>query len=159
MQSQPAAEPASGFAAALVGTVERAARLLREISTTGDMSPTTAAVLSRLDRLGPTRLTELARTSGVTQPAMSQLVTRLDHDGLAARAPSPEDGRVVLVTLTDRGRDRLETRRAERRAALAEILHDVPADDRRAVAAALPALDRLFTVAAVHRSEHEGDRS
>ena len=45
-----------------------------------------------------TRLLELDKSS------VSGLVDRAQRRGLVARAPSPSDGRVVLVGLTDEGR-------------------------------------------------------
>ncbi|QAY71265.1 MarR family winged helix-turn-helix transcriptional regulator [Xylanimonas protaetiae] len=167
--------PGADLAGELLTTVERVVRLLREISAAGGLSATTVSVLSRLERSGPSRLTELAVASGVTQPAMSQLVARLDHEGLVARSATPEDKRVVLIEITDHGRTVLESRRVERRTALADVLALVPDDDQRAIAAALPALDRLLTAAAdergdgphvrqapatpQHDSHHEGDPS
>ena len=63
---------------------------------------TAAATLASLERLGPQRLTDLAAREGVTQPAMTQLITRLEEAGLARREASPDDGRVVLVAITER---------------------------------------------------------
>ncbi|MBO0847519.1 MAG: MarR family transcriptional regulator, partial [Nocardioides sp.] len=62
-------------------TLERLVRLLRELASSADLSPTVVAVLGRLDGSGPLRLTELARLTGVTQPAMTQLVGRMERDG------------------------------------------------------------------------------
>ena len=82
-------------------------------STAGrDLSLTTASTLATLDRDGPQRLSDLAVREGVTQPSMTALVTRLERDGLATRGADPSDGRAVVVTLTDAGRDVL-TRAAD----------------------------------------------
>ena len=78
------------------------------------LSLTAAATLATLERSGPRRLTALAVREGVTQPAMTQLIARLQDSGLVDRAADPADGRVVQVRLTDEGRELLARRRAVR---------------------------------------------
>ncbi|MEI7058046.1 MarR family transcriptional regulator [Nocardioides sp. CCNWLW239] len=127
----------------LAPVMERLVRLVREVSTAGEVSTTGAAVLARLGRLGGQRITDLARAEGVTQPAMTQLVNRLEHDGLVRRTADSADRRGVLVETTDRGREVIEARRTQRAEALEAALERLDRADRAAIAAALPALDRL----------------
>jgi DNA-binding MarR family transcriptional regulator len=108
-----------------------------------DLSLTTASTLATLDRGGPLRLSDLAAREGVTQPSMTALVSRLERDGLATRGSDPRDGRAVVVTLTDAGRDVLVARRTRRASVLAELLGELDPRDREAVEAAAPALYRL----------------
>ncbi|MFJ4436135.1 MarR family winged helix-turn-helix transcriptional regulator [Streptomyces sp. NPDC088923] len=64
-------------------------------------------VLATLLRGGaPYRLTPAAlmRDAMVTSGAITQRLDRLEERGLVSRAPSPEDGRGVLVSLTEAGR-------------------------------------------------------
>lgn len=126
----------------LAGTVQRLFTAMRRLSPPG-LSLTAASTLATLERDGPHRLTELAAREGVTQPAMTQLVSRLEREGLALRRPDPGDGRVVLIEITPAGRDLLRHRRALRAEKVGELLAALPAADRRAIEAALPALDRL----------------
>jgi DNA-binding MarR family transcriptional regulator len=107
------------------------------------MSLTAASTLRRLERGGPRRLTELAGLEGVTQPAMTQLVSRLERDGLANRAADPVDGRVVLVRITEIGVEVLRKRRAASAQGLTELLARLTPADRDMILAALPAFDRL----------------
>jgi DNA-binding MarR family transcriptional regulator len=74
---------------------------------------------------------------------MTQLVTRLEREGLAQRGSDPADGRVVTVTITGAGRAVVERRRRGNADALAERLDRLPAEDRAAILAALPAMERL----------------
>ena len=127
----------------LTSTLERLVRLVREVSTAGEVSSTAAAVLSRLNRLGMQRITDLARAEGVSQPAMSQLVNRLEQEGLVRRTTDSVDRRGVLVETTDRGRDVTSARRTQRAEVLGAALVRLDAADAKAIAAALPALDRL----------------
>jgi DNA-binding MarR family transcriptional regulator len=60
--------------------------------------------LSKCD--GPLRLTELNRHVLLSQPALSRLVDRLAERGLIERHADAADGRCVLLSLTEIGRDR-----------------------------------------------------
>ncbi|WP_426592816.1 MarR family winged helix-turn-helix transcriptional regulator [Cellulomonas sp. McL0617] len=52
---------------------------------------------------GAARLRELGEGSLLTQPSLSRMVERLEHDGLVTRGPVEGDARGVLVTLTPEG--------------------------------------------------------
>jgi DNA-binding MarR family transcriptional regulator len=91
------------------------------------------------------RLSELTASERVTQPAMTQLVTRLERDGLAARSPDPSDGRAVLLQVTPAGAKVVESPRQERIGPLAGQLDP---HHRQALAASLPALLEMARPAA-----------
>lgn len=137
------AVPVAVLADLLAADLERVLGLFRSLSQPGGLSMTAAATLATLERNGPTRLTLLAAREGVTQPAMTQLISRLEDAGQVRRDPSPEDGRVVLVAITDAGRETLARRRAGRADKLAAILAQLPPAHRDSLAAALPALAAL----------------
>jgi DNA-binding MarR family transcriptional regulator len=130
---------AAGVAAAL----ERLIGLFRSLTPASGLSLTAAATLATLERSGPSRLTWLAAREGVTQPAMTQLIARLEDAGLADRAADPADGRVVQVRITADGRAMLAGRRAVRAERVAGLLDRLSPDERAALAAALPAMDAL----------------
>ena len=134
---------AQTLAAGIAAGLERLVRLFRSISTADGLSLTTAATLATLERSGPCRLTSLAVREGVTQPAMTQLIARLEESGLADRTADPSDGRVVQVRITDAGRALLARRRAVRTERLALILDRLSPGDLAALEAALPAIDAL----------------
>jgi DNA-binding MarR family transcriptional regulator len=127
--------------------------LIRWLSPPG-LSLTAAATLTTLERSGPRRLTELAANEGVSQPAMTQLVGRLEAGGLVERCADPEDGRVVRVQLTDPGRQLIARRRAERAERLSGLLAALSPADQEALAAALPAIN---TLASARRDSHTDD--
>jgi DNA-binding MarR family transcriptional regulator len=133
-----------GELAGELGTVlERVVALIRSLNTANVMSRTASGTLATLDRNGPARLTALAAREGVTQPAMTQLISRLQDAGLACREADPDDGRVVRVVITDEGRAVLAARRAERAERLAGLLARISPEHRAALATALPALEAL----------------
>lgn len=49
------------------------------------------------------RISELLQAVSLSQPALSRLVTRLEDRGLLVRAGAEDDGRAILVRLTDSG--------------------------------------------------------
>jgi DNA-binding MarR family transcriptional regulator len=146
MESPSETMPLDALAAALTGDLERIIGLFRSLSPASGLSMTAAATLAGIERLGPQRLTVLAAREGVTQPAMTQLISRLEESGLVRREASPEDGRVVLVVITDEGRAVLARRRSVRSDRMAAIIARLGPEHRAALAIALPALDALASV-------------
>jgi DNA-binding MarR family transcriptional regulator len=135
------AEPSSRAAEVAAG-LERLLGLVRWLSPPG-LSLTTAATLVTRERSGPRRLTALAAGEGVTQPAMTQLVDRLEGQGLVTRCADPLDGRAVHVAITDAGRELVAGRRAVRARRLSVLLAQLIPADQDALAAALPAMTAL----------------
>jgi DNA-binding MarR family transcriptional regulator len=135
------------LATVLAADLERIFGLFRSlVPPSGSLSMTAATTLARLERTGPQRLTDLAAREGVTQPAMTQLITRLEEAGLARREASPDDGRVVLVAITETGRETLASRRTVRGERLGAVLAGLSPEHRAMLAAALPAFDALASV-------------
>jgi DNA-binding MarR family transcriptional regulator len=123
--------------------LERLIRLIRLLGPPSGLSFTALSTLGTLDRSGPCRLTALAAIEGVTQPAMTQLIARLQDAGLVVRAADPADGRVVRVVITAEGRATLARRRAVRAERLSVMLARLSPEDQAALAAALPAIEAL----------------
>ena len=140
---EPDTRPERVLAAAVAAALERLMGLFRSLTPPSGLSLTAAATLATLERSGPSRLTSLAVREGVTQPAMTQLIGRLQESGLGDRAADPTDGRVVQVRVTDEGRAMLARRRAVRAERLAEILARLSPDEQAALSATLPAMDAL----------------
>lgn len=107
------------------------------------LSFTTLSVLHTLASSGPKRLSELTASEQVTQPAITQIVTKLERDGLVERRPDPSDGRATLVQITEKGAAVVSGRRAERVARLTELADQLTPAERNAIQAALPALTRM----------------
>lgn len=124
------------------GLREFAGGLLR--STRADsLSRAAASTLSWLAREGAMRITTLAERDGVTQPAMTGLVQRLEASGLVTRKSDARDGRVALIDITPLGRRTLERRRAAQDAVIIDRLEGLSADELAALEAALPALGNV----------------
>jgi DNA-binding MarR family transcriptional regulator len=136
--------PGNGSAEGLMIAVEQLVRYVRRSATAGGLSTAASSALGRLGREGPQRLTELARAENVSQPNMTQLVTRMERAGLVRRTADRTDGRGVLVEATDTGLELFRRRRTERAAALQQLMDELPEPEQRAVTVALPALARVI---------------
>lgn len=134
---------AAELAGDLGAVLERLVALIRSLNTENPMSRTASGTLATLARSGPSRLTALAAREGVTQPAMTQLVSRLEDSGLVSREPDPADGRVVRVVITDEGLALMARRRAERAERLVGLLDQLTAEQRQVLIESLPALNAL----------------
>jgi DNA-binding MarR family transcriptional regulator len=110
---------------------------------TGDMSLSASSTLVTLNDRGPLRITALAETEGVTQPSMTELVNRLQRDGLVVRERDPLDSRAVTVAVTPAGKALVAHRRRERADKLADLVGTLDAADQQVLLAAEPAMRRL----------------
>jgi DNA-binding MarR family transcriptional regulator len=158
MENELRSDIAGGIAEALrVGASVMIRHLARGTSLTS------RNVLAALAVEGPSRLTALATATGIAQPAMTQLVGRLEREGLVVRLIDPEDARATLVTITDAGRalrDELHQSLHER---MAELLDRLPADDQATLAlamrVAMPLLQQLTRDPAPHPHSRVGAAS
>lgn len=139
--------------APLAGLLDRLSAVVRRLPAPGGLSLATAATLNTLERYGPARLGELACSENVSQPGMTQLVARLEREGLAERRPDPHDGRAIQVAITAAGQLLVEQRRAARREQIARHVDAFDDEQRRILAAALPALERLADIAEQARAD------
>jgi DNA-binding MarR family transcriptional regulator len=137
------------------------AEALREGTTLGvrhlarGTSLTSRNVLAALATEGPARLTALATATGIAQPAMTQLVGRMEREGLVVRLIDRADGRATLVAITDAGRALQAEQRQSTHDRMAELLDRLSADDQATLAlamrVAMPLLQQLTRDAAEHR--------
>ena len=107
----------------------------------GDVRPSYGSVLLPLYEEDGLRMGELARRARLSKQTITEMIRRLERDGLVERRPDPSDARASLIFLTARSRgfepvaagvlaelDRLARRRlgprrvAELKAALAELV-------------------------------------
>lgn len=72
-----------------------------------DLRPAFSPIAQHVDDEG-TRITELARRTGLTKPSIVYLVDELERLGYAERVPDPQDGRAKLVRPTERGKAAVE---------------------------------------------------
>ena len=118
-------------------------RLANERHPDNELSINAMAVLGSLHRHGEMTVGELAAFERVQPPSMTRTVTCLEEAGHVARRPHDTDGRQVLVSLTDLGRETLLADRRRRDAWLARRLAELTPDERAVLREAAPILERL----------------
>jgi len=148
VNSAPAATPgarADAVQAVAEHLLPRASLITRLLLRrgTGGVSRAEAGILSSL-AVEATRITDLASSQALAQPTVTQLVGRLEERGLVTRERHPDDGRVVLVTLTDDGQAALDALRAEYRTVIREHLAGRSDAEVCALAAATDVLQGLI---------------
>ena len=105
-----------------------AARLIRQMRRELDL-PAYLRVLSLLDELGATGISQLATADNCAQPTMSAQIRQMEEDGYVSRRPHPDDARSSLIELTSQGRTELTTMRHALGEAAADRLGDCTAAD------------------------------
>jgi DNA-binding MarR family transcriptional regulator len=75
-----------------------------------------------LDRGGPATAAALARLEQISPQSMGATLAALETRGMVTRAPDPEDGRRVILSITELGLRVLRDRRNARTERLAQAL-------------------------------------
>jgi DNA-binding MarR family transcriptional regulator len=120
--------------------------LLRRMRQTspGDLTLPENAALTRLNRGGPTTSSALAKLEQISPQSMGATLAGLEAQGLVARHADPEDGRRVLLSLTETGQLILQGKRNARNEQLAKALSaNFTPGEIRLLAEAAPLLERL----------------
>jgi len=131
-------ELASGFREALRHSVY----LVRRLDADGELSAAQLSTLKMLLNEGQ-RVGEIARNLGVRVPSATEQIIKLERAGLARREPDPKDSRAVRVILTPEGRDAVDSANKRRNQVMAGILSTLSDQDRKALADALPVIDKI----------------
>ncbi|GAA2015908.1 MULTISPECIES: MarR family winged helix-turn-helix transcriptional regulator [Nocardioides] len=131
--------------ALLVGHTLLMARLDDDLRRGFDLSLTEYEILVRLsERDGRLRMAQLADAMAHSRSRVTHTVARMERAGLVERVSSPEDGRGILASLTERGLDVLRQAAPMHVAGVREHLVDLAdADD-------LAAVGRVMNVVADH---------
>ncbi|HEY4319715.1 MAG TPA: MarR family transcriptional regulator [Gemmatimonadales bacterium] len=105
------------------------------------LSASKLSVLTQLVQAGePLALSELAARLSCVRSNMTQLVDRLEADGLVRRVDDPADRRSVLAEVTAAGQSRQQSGAAELAAVRAEFLAPLAEPHRTALLQALAEL-------------------
>ncbi len=131
------------LAARLRLAVTRTARRLRQ-EADADLTPSQAAALATIERLGPLTPSELAASERIQRPTATRVAAYLEQRGLVARTGDPRDGRVSLLSATEQGRALLGHMRSRKTAYLAARMTDLPDRDRVALERAADVLERML---------------
>ncbi|HET9689986.1 MAG TPA: MarR family transcriptional regulator [Acidimicrobiales bacterium] len=135
-------EAATALPSQLRLAVLRLSRRLRQ-EAVGQTTPSQLSALTSVAKHGELSLGELAAIERVAPPSMTRIAGRLEEQGLVARRTDSADRRVAKIAVTDAGLDLLTETRNRRDAFLAVRMAELSDDEREAIAAAVPVLERL----------------
>jgi len=131
-------------AAALRVSVGPLVRRLRQAPTKGELTLPETSVLARLDRGGPATPTALARLEQISPQSVGATLGALEARGLVNRTRDPDDGRQIVMSLTEAGQQELRERRDERVQYLAQALATgFTRSELKQLMAVAPLLERL----------------
>ena len=120
-------------------------QLRRETKDEAQLSLTERSTLGLLYQHGELLPSDIARMEKVTTQSMSQIVNHLFEVGFIHKAPSGEDKRKVLLSLTPAGRVSVEERRHNKEEWLAKALNEkATPEERELVMEALTVLEKLM---------------
>ena len=108
------------------------------------LTPERLSLLSILAYAGPQTITDLAEQEMVSLPAITRIVNYLEELDYVQRDRDSEDGRVVLVSVTESGREILEEGRRRRVEHVADILSSMRRLELMVVSEATDLLDRII---------------
>ena len=136
-------DAATELADRLHSTAIHLLRRLRRIDTKTGLSGPRLSALSVVVFGGPLTLGELAAAEQVKPPTMTRLVRALEARGLVSREPDEQDGRVVRLSATAKGRKLMAEGRLRRVSTLAEGLRTLDGADVRLLEGAIDTLERV----------------
>ena len=127
-----------------ISQIRRAARrAVRQAWEQEPLPPAQSELLRLAGRRPGITVADAAQELHLAPNTVSTLVGKLTAAGLLYRTRDPQDARTARLTITDSARSRLAQWRDLRADLTARVLSRLTAADRRALAAALPALLRL----------------
>ena len=148
----PSSEVAAQLGQSFKGAIAAARRLRgRETHCRGDLSNAQYGLLFGLLDHDERPLGELALLADVSPATATEMLEGLEITGLVKRARSEHDRRVVLTSLTDRGRALLENRRALMEPRWLDALGEFSDQDLQTTAAVLERIRALFDELAEER--------
>ncbi len=137
----------AGLATALRISVSRLTRRLRAERLAKGLEPglsdTQLAALAALERHTAMTPGELADHEKVQPPSMTRVITALEERGLVTREAHATDRRQMVLTVTEHGRTVVQQSRRLREAWLAQRLRELTPQERQALRAAAPILEKL----------------
>jgi MarR family transcriptional regulator, transcriptional regulator for hemolysin len=122
----------------LGGTIFR--QLLWQKASAIDLTYAQSQVLFRLAEHPGSHMGDIAKAFGVTLPAVTHIVDRLEEKGLVTRGDHPADRRVYVLDLTRAGKMLVDELEAIRLRGMERVLDRMSAADRRQVLTGLEAL-------------------
>jgi DNA-binding MarR family transcriptional regulator len=133
----------AALATTLRDSIVRLNRRLRQVRPLGDVTQSQLSALTSLELAGALTPRELAEAERVQPPTLTKIVAKLEQLGLVQRTPHPTDGRQVVLSATDTGREVFTEHRRARDEWLTNQLAGLTAEEQATLNAAAAILTRL----------------
>jgi DNA-binding MarR family transcriptional regulator len=131
-------------AAALRVSIGLLLRRMRQVRVEGELTVPETSALARLDRNGPATSSALAKLEQISPQSMGVTLSALEARGLVERRPDAQDGRRVVLSVTEPGQQVLRDKRDARTGQLARALSaGFTRDELNQLREAAPLLERL----------------
>ncbi|HEY3143268.1 MAG TPA: MarR family transcriptional regulator [Acidimicrobiales bacterium] len=104
-------------------------------------------VLFQLTEQEAMRMGELSTCIEVAPRTMTSTIEAMERDGLVRRSPDPADGRAIIVTITDKGREAFAEGKHMKNSVVADLFDILDADQRTELAEILARLDEAVDTA------------
>jgi DNA-binding MarR family transcriptional regulator len=119
-------------------------RRLRQARDDEGLTMPETAALARLDRGGPSTASGLAKLEQISPQSMGATLAGLQARGLVGRQPDPDDGRRIVLSITEDGMRLLSNRRSAGTEVLAHALAEgFSRAELKQLEAAAPLIERL----------------
>jgi DNA-binding MarR family transcriptional regulator len=139
----PTRTTAAELSAALRPSLLRLTRIIRNQRVDLSVSLTQLSAMATLQKKGPMSAGDLAAHERVQPPSMTKVLASLEEKRLVTREAHPTDKRQAIIVLTGAGLDLLDSERRQRDAWLSQRLAQLTPDERAALRAVIPVLDKL----------------
>ncbi|MET1043659.1 MAG: MarR family transcriptional regulator [Microbacteriaceae bacterium] len=123
-------------------SIGRLARRMRAQKVDDSVSDSQFSVLCTLEA-EPLTIGHLSGIEKVTPPSMNRTVNTLETAGYVTRTSAPDDGRKVVVVISEAGRDLIEQTRLRRDAWFIARFEQLSPEQRAALEAAAPVIKEL----------------
>jgi DNA-binding MarR family transcriptional regulator len=131
-------------AAALQVAISLLVRRMRQAQLPGELTVAETWALKRLETGGPATSSELAKQDRISPQSMGATLAALEQRGLIERRRDPADGRRIVLSVTEAGRQLTRDRRGARTEQFAAALRGAfTKPERDQLLAAAPLLERL----------------
>jgi DNA-binding MarR family transcriptional regulator len=139
-------------------TFRRTTLIVRDNSGLKNAEKFFLLLLASLNNGAPVKPSEAAKELNVTLAAVTHYINSLEGQGLVVRTPSPDDRRVVLVSLSERGKETVDSLRKIHLEEIRGIVEYLGDKDSAAFVALITKITEYVkqTGAAKESLEHEG---
>ena len=125
-------------------TLLKLARALRREAHLHGVTAAQASLLGAVEAYPDYGVKELAAREGISSPAITRNLDRLEEAGLIDRSRSTSDARRITLAVTPKGRTTLRSIRSQRTALLVSMLAELTPEELAQVADANDALERII---------------